>query len=39
MSDLILEIRGSTTCYGKQIAVNDVSLRIPKGAAIERYVH
>ncbi len=32
MSDLILETRGLTKCYGKQIAVNDVSLRIPKGS-------
>ncbi len=32
MSNLILETRGLKKYYGKQLAVNDVSLNIPKGS-------
>lgn len=32
MACLILETRGLKKCYGKQLAVNDISLRIPKGS-------
>ena len=32
VSNLILETRGLKKCFGKQIAVNDVSIKIPRGS-------
>lgn len=32
MSNLIVETRGLTKCYGKHLAANDISLKIPRGS-------